>query len=73
VADASDYISSARNRIIEILDAELAVVHPELEARISEAVLDMFKRHGSDGVSALALPSAGTWRRLWPSSPIFAR
>ena len=37
MAEPDDYVSRARARILEVLAAEHAVVHPELEARISEA------------------------------------
>lgn len=36
VPEASDYVARARTRILDLLDEHLAVVHPELEARIAE-------------------------------------
>lgn len=37
MAGTDEYVSRARAAILDVLDAEDAVVHPELEARISEA------------------------------------
>jgi hypothetical protein len=37
VAEIDEYVTRARAAILEILGHEHAVVHPELEARISEA------------------------------------